>query len=290
MKIICTFSGGKDSLASLLWVRENLTTKFTTVFCDTGWESEVTYNYIKEIDKLLGLDLVYLKSKKYDGMIDLAEKRGLFPSTMRRFCTEELKIRPMIDYLLDDVAESFIVIQGIRSQESAARAKLKKQCTLFKDYREPYGVDKKGKPRVRTYRQKEVLKFIENNADEIMRPVFDWSSQQVVDYITSRGVPMNPLYTKGFKRVGCFPCIMEGLGGVGSINKYFPNRVKEIDAHEKRLGRTFFHYGKIPQRATSSKKPGILDLVKYVEQSNATGDIFKNDFSGSCVSYYGLCE
>ena len=28
MKIIVTFSGGKDSLAALLWVREHITTNF----------------------------------------------------------------------------------------------------------------------------------------------------------------------------------------------------------------------------------------------------------------------
>ena len=43
MKIIVTFSGGKDSLAALLWVREHITTNFTTVFCDTGWEHPLTY-------------------------------------------------------------------------------------------------------------------------------------------------------------------------------------------------------------------------------------------------------
>lgn len=43
MKIIVTFSGGKDSLAALLWVRNNMTTNFIAVFCDTGWESEITY-------------------------------------------------------------------------------------------------------------------------------------------------------------------------------------------------------------------------------------------------------
>ncbi len=44
MKIIVTFSGGKDSLAALLWVREHITKNFTTVFCDTGWEP--TYRII----------------------------------------------------------------------------------------------------------------------------------------------------------------------------------------------------------------------------------------------------
>lgn len=38
MKVIVSFSGGKDSLAALLWTREHITNNFTTVFCDTGWE------------------------------------------------------------------------------------------------------------------------------------------------------------------------------------------------------------------------------------------------------------
>ena len=55
MKIIVTFSGGKDSLAALLWVREHITTNFTTVFCDTGWEHPLTYEYINRIADRLNL-------------------------------------------------------------------------------------------------------------------------------------------------------------------------------------------------------------------------------------------
>ena len=49
MKVLVTFSGGKDSLASLLWVQNNLTKDFVTVFCDTGWEHPLTYQYIEDI-------------------------------------------------------------------------------------------------------------------------------------------------------------------------------------------------------------------------------------------------
>jgi len=78
IKIIVTFSGGKDSLAALLWTRNNTTRNFTTVFCDTGWENPITYRYIDEIAVQLNLDLVTLKSKKYDGLIDLAKKKTRF--------------------------------------------------------------------------------------------------------------------------------------------------------------------------------------------------------------------
>ena len=97
MKVIVTFSGGKDSLASLLWVRNNLTKDFITVFCDTGWEHPLTYQYIQDIRDRLDLNLVIVKSKKYDGMVDLAKKKSRWPSSQRRFCTSELKSIPMID-------------------------------------------------------------------------------------------------------------------------------------------------------------------------------------------------
>ena len=103
MKVIVTFSGGKDSLAALLWTREHITKNFTTVFCDTGWEHPLTYEYINRIADKLHLDLVTLKSKKYDGMVDLARQKKRWPSTRARFCTQELKTKPCIDYVLDEV-------------------------------------------------------------------------------------------------------------------------------------------------------------------------------------------
>lgn len=75
MRVIVTFSGGKDSLAALLWTREHITKNFTTVFCDTGWEHPLTYEYIHRIADKLHLDLVTLKSKKYAGMVDLSRRK-----------------------------------------------------------------------------------------------------------------------------------------------------------------------------------------------------------------------
>ena len=109
MKVIVSFSGGKDSLASLLWVRNNLTKDFITVFCDTGWEHPLTYKYIEEVQEQLGLNLITVKSKKFNGMVDLTKKKSRWPSSQRRFCTSELKTIPMIDYILDEVNDDVLI-------------------------------------------------------------------------------------------------------------------------------------------------------------------------------------
>ena len=292
MKTIVTFSGGKDSLAALLWIRNNFTKNFTTVFCDTGWEHPLTYKYIHETAAKLQLDLVTLKSKKYDGMIDLARKKGRFPSSQRRFCTSELKSIPMIDYLLDVVNDDFMVIQGIRSAESASRAKLNEQCNYFKFYFEEYAYDKHGRAKFQHYRGKEVKEFCKTHATDVFRPVFDWTAQQVIDYILENGLEPNPLYKMGFSRVGCFPCIMTRNAEIYQIARRFPERITEIAAYEKENNSSFFGPNSIPKYAYTGAYPLIADVARYAQNKHDAGTLFE-EYSDvtSCMSYYaGICE
>lgn len=291
MKVIVTFSGGKDSLASLLWVRNNLTKDFTTVFCDTGWEHPLTYKYINEIKEHLGLNLVTLKSKKFDGMVDLVRKKSRWPSSQRRFCTSELKTIPMIDYILDEVDDDILMIQGIRAAESAKRAEMSRQCTYFKYYVQPYGIDKHGKEKYHTYRRKDVIAFREKHSDDLLRPVFDWTAQQVIDYILDNGLQPNPLYRMGYKRVGCYPCVMSSQQDIYNISCQDPSRIEYLAGLEKQLGSSFFGPDKIPERFYKGEYPLIGDVIRYVNRKHSTGNLFDDeDTATSCMSYYGLCE
>lgn len=291
MKVIVTFSGGKDSLASLLWVRNNLTKDFITVFCDTGWEHPLTYNYIEEIRKELNLNLIKLKSHRFDGMVDLAQKKSRWPSSRRRFCTSELKTIPMIDYILDDVNDNILMIQGIRAAESAKRAEMSKQCTYFKYYVQPYGKDKNGKDKFHTYRRKDVLAFREKYADDLLRPVFDWSSQEVIDYILNNGLQPNPLYRMGYKRVGCYPCVMASQQDIYNISVQDPGRISYIAVLEQKLSSSFLGPDKIPSKYYKGQYPLIRDVVRYVQGKHSVGSLFDDDdVATSCMSYYGLCE
>ena len=290
MKIIVTCSGGKDSVAALLWMRNNGYKNLDVVFCDTGWESPITYKYLDYLQEKLDFKLVTLKSKKFSGMVDLAEKKTRFPSSQRRFCTSELKVIPMIDYLLDVVNDDFMIVQGIRGAESESRSKMQAQCNYFKYYLEPYGISKNGKPKYHTYRRKEILKFAKNHATDVLRPIFDWSAQQVIEYILDNGLDPNPLYRLGMKRVGCFPCIMGGLQEVHQISERFPERITEIAKHEKRIGSSFFSADKIPSKYYSGKIPLITDVVLYAKGKYDAGQLFDEMTATSCMSYYGLCD
>ena len=292
MKTIVTFSGGKDSLATLLWVRNNITKDFITVFCDTGWEHPLTYEYIQEIKTKLDLNLVIVKSKKYDGMVDMSAKKKRFPSTKARFCTAELKAIPMIDYILDNANDSIFVMQGIRAAESSSRASMNPQCTYFKYYHTPTGIDKKGKPKYHTHRRKEVLEFLKTKADDMLYPVFDWSAQQVIDYILENGLEPNPLYKMGYKRVGCYPCVMASLQDICNIAQQDQAHIELIAKAEQEIGSSFFGPTKIPRYAYTGEYPLVGDVAKYALAQKARGTLFDEiDNNTTCMSFYsGLCE
>lgn len=290
MKVIITCSGGKDSVAALIWMKNNGYKNCDIVFCDTNWEAEITYTYLKYLEQKTDTSFRFLKSKKFDGLIDLARKKSRFPSSQRRFCTSELKSIPMIDYILDEVQDDFIVVQGIRAAESASRALMQSQCNYFKYYLEPYKVDKKGKPKFHTYRRKEVLAYCNKYATDVLRPVFDWSAQAVIDYSLENGIDVNPLYSMGMKRVGCFPCIMSGLSEIHQLSVRFPERIEEIAKYELEIGSSFFGPDKIPSRFYKGAYPLITDVVKYANGKYDAGELFEENNATSCMSFYGLCE
>jgi 3'-phosphoadenosine 5'-phosphosulfate sulfotransferase (PAPS reductase)/FAD synthetase len=303
-----------------LWVRNATSKNFETVFCDTGWESDITYNHIQEVKEKLGLNLIVLKSTKHKNFIDLVKNKSRFPSSTARFCTEELKTKPMIDYILDQVKDHVLIIQGIRAGESEARSKMKAQCNFFKYYLEPYQTNsmivenlsakkeltknqlkklKKAKDRLlkgkedakfHTYRKKEVLEYFGKYVTDVLRPVFDWTGNQVMKYILENGLKPNPLYYQGFKRVGCFPCIMSGHTEMKQLIKHYPGRIDQLREFEKECKSTFFYPDYIPKRFMANKKfPTIDDVVNYVKAKNASGDLFPTEET-SCISFYSICE
>ena len=281
MKIIVSFSGGKDSQACLIWaVKKHGSKNIKAVFCDTGWEHELTYRHIQHTCDLMGVELITLKPEL--DFVELAKKKGRFPSTKARFCTVELKIKPMIDWIISQ-DESLIIIQGIRAKESLARSKMVEECSYFKEYYDP---KIKG-----LYAKKKVLEWAKTHDASVLRPIFNWTSQEVIDYILANKQEPCKLYKMGMARVGCFPCIMARKQEAKLILNDDLG-YKKLKEAEEYVDRSFFPPGYIPERFCKNGEYPLVDDVKlYVNRNEGMEDIFEPEEGYSCMSlYHGLCE
>lgn len=324
MKILVSWSGGKDSQACLIEaVQKYGAANITAVFCDTGWEHPETYKHVQDVCSSMGVELVILRSQYT--FVSLAKYKKRFPSTKARFCTEELKVKPMIDYILS-LNDSCLIIQGIRSGESAARAAMDAECMYFKHYFEPIETnhtrlakfetqlskaksDKqrakiqkqiekvkarlaKGKddPKYYTYRKNDVFNYCKKYDASVLRPIKDKTAQEVIDIILNAGQKSNPLYYRGYSRVGCFPCIMCTHSEIRLIGKNEPEMCNRLITAEDEVGSSFFPPRYIPKRfCKNGSYPMVDEVLVYVADHQE--DMFEPEGGYACMSlFHGLCE
>lgn len=215
--IIASVSGGKDSTAMCLHLLE-LGLDFEPVFMDTGWESARTYDYLRDVlPGVLGRPIRWLRAEVKlteeqqaavnrigldSPMVRAIVKKGMFPSRMRRFCTQETKVFPMRAYL-DSLGDEVVNTVGIRAEESPSRARMEEWETpdWFRG--------------------------------ETWRPILRWTFADVVAIHTRHGVVPNPMYLDGAERVGCHPCIFARKAEVAALPE---ERVALIERLEAEVG------------------------------------------------------
>mgnify|MGYP001198584673 FL=1 len=266
MEHVVAFSGGKDSTALLLWMREQAR-PYTAVFCDTGWEHPLTYAYIEEINRtVLDGQLVTVRSTAYADMEDLVMRKGRVPSMRARFCTQELKVKPMIAWL-QARPDEVTLYQGIRAEESPSRATLP-----MRQYDDGYDC------------------WIE-------RPLLHWTAAQCFEILHRHGIAENPLYRMGAGRVGCFPCILVNHGDLKRMTLTMPELWDRIVTLEQRAGRSFFYPKFIPARfhtgwdpKSGKSFPTAMDVRQYRAQATDAELARYGGSAPACMSVYNLCE
>lgn len=200
-RVVASISGGKDSAAMSLYLRE-IGIEHDRVFMDTGWEHALTYEYLRgELTRVIGPITEIGNALK---MEELVLKRGMFPSKRRRFCTQELKVFPMQRHLASLDYEPVNAV-GIRAGESEARAKMS-------EWEMSRGFD-----------------------CETWRPLITWSEQDVIDMHHRHGLAPNPLYLMGASRVGCWPCIYARKSEIRLVAAKDPGRIDLIRALEEQV-------------------------------------------------------
>lgn len=271
MRYIVKCSTGKDSEASVWWAYHNLPfDEWEGWFNDLEWDAPDVYEHLRYIQSRVGKQFVQLRPNQFDGKLsdevlqkiveifgqrsvfaEMVLAKGRFPSTKARFCTEELKVKPAIDYILDHVHEDCVIIQGVRREESLARRHLPEKDDYFKFYFEPFGHDKKGKPKYHTYRKADVIAHCEKYDVQVLRPILKLTHQEVFNIIFENHSPGNALYKKGFSRVGCYPCVNASLREVLQMALNDPERIDQLAGLEELADSTFFPPGYIPAKYCS---------------------------------------
>jgi 3'-phosphoadenosine 5'-phosphosulfate sulfotransferase (PAPS reductase)/FAD synthetase len=321
---IISVSGGKDSLATWLVALERETENMQVVFADTGHEHAQTYEYVDYLESQLGP----ITRVKADFSVDIERKRGVvqtkwraegvseeiieralsvlhpsgnpfldlclwkgrFPSTRRRFCSEQLKHLPIDSQVIQPALadcdyDEVWSWQGVRADESAARAQLP-----------------------------ETEEHPKHDGLITYRPILTWTAEDVFAIAKRHGIKSNPLYTQGMGRVGCMPCIHCGKDEMRELAKRFPEELERVAEWERLVGMaakrqaSTFMDARVVQRhlglpkitadnvhTISHETHGIKQYVGWAKTARGGRQwdliqTLEDEDVPLCSSIYGLCE
>jgi 3'-phosphoadenosine 5'-phosphosulfate sulfotransferase (PAPS reductase)/FAD synthetase len=136
-------SGGKDSSALAVYMRAKVP-QMEYFFCDTGAELPETYDYLNRLEAALGKPITRLNSTRdFDHWLQVYQ--GTLPSASMRWCTKNLKIKPLEEWLGDSPAISYVAIRADENRLGYVSTKPNIQAVF--PFRED-GIDRDGVNRI----------------------------------------------------------------------------------------------------------------------------------------------
>jgi phosphoadenosine phosphosulfate reductase len=210
LPIAVAYSGGKDSLATLLLVKKALNSgespfPFTLFFADTGLEFPEILQNVKDVVSWANMDEdAFIIRSIGEKFWDLAGNFGP-PARDFRFCCHTLKASQINDIIEEIAAKSgnpgskVLVFLGERRYESFTRA----------EDRRVY---------VNTYVPNQVA----------AAPIREWTAFDewmflLGEHRADPSVPITPLYFKGHDRLGCFLCPAQSMASFERVRETHPD-------------------------------------------------------------------
>jgi phosphoadenosine phosphosulfate reductase len=184
-----SYSGGKDSLATLLVVMKAIGS-VPILFADTGLEFQETYENIEVVASHYGLKLIRTGSRETFNRT--FESEGP-PAVDARWCCKALKLLP-VKRLIEECWGECLSFIGQRKYESFAR---------------------KNSPRL--WRNG----YVKNQLSAA--PIQHWTALHVWLYLFREGAPYNVLYEQRIDRIGCFLCPASDLAILDAIQEDYPD-------------------------------------------------------------------
>lgn len=188
LPLAASFSGGKDSLATLLLAMES-GLEFRTFFLDTGIEFPETREYVREIGEKCGIDIDWIDAG--DAFWKGLDTFGP-PARDYRWCCKVCKLGPTTRYILENYPMGLLTLVGQRRYESEERMRKGK---VWKN------------------------EWVPNQLSA--SPIQNWTSLEVWLYILWKRAPINPWYLRGLTRIGCYLCPSSDLADFEIVRKHY---------------------------------------------------------------------
>lgn len=199
--LLVTTSGGKDSSVCVA-LAERAGIAFEVVHNHTTVDAPETVYFVRQEFRRLEEQGIRcdIAHPVYKGapisMWQLIPMKLMPPTRLIRYCTDILKAR---------TGKGRFLVTGVRWAESGRR---KGNRGIFETI--PSNPKKKI---ILTHDEDDRGPLLQARHPMTKRgcnPIVDWTDADVWDYIRSERIPVNPLYSCGFNRVGCVGCPMAG--------------------------------------------------------------------------------
>ena len=210
-RLVVLFSGGKDSLSALLWVRRSYPdAECFALFCDTGVEFPGIGAYVSEVCACLQAGRVVVKPTT-EWWSWLREK-GRWPSLLYRECAQRMIHAPIARWIRANCEpKSTAVFTGSRAEE-AVRGSRKTATSPLKSL---------GKDAARYFHY---------------APCFDVRKPTLERVLADSGVRIWPGYDRGFVRTACWCCPGQCGRQAAALQEHYPGLANEIRQWERRIG------------------------------------------------------
>ena len=195
LPLVVGFSGGKDSLAAYLVVEEATGKSPPIFFMDTGLELPETIQFIKSFAEKRDVEIIGEKAgDQFWESIDIFGP----PARDFRWCCKVLKLGPAATSIADMIGKETLTFMGQRKLESFQRSI------------EPRVTENPWVP-----------------GQISANPIQKWNALEVWLYTFLKNEDFNPLYNRGYHRMGCYLCPSSPLAELESLRQTHPEYHKK---------------------------------------------------------------
>lgn len=193
--VTVSYSGGKDSLTTLLLVRDTVP-EFDILFADTGLEFKETVDNVKQTAEELNLPLKIHPSG--DSFWQSIDNFGP-PTVEARWCCKVCKLGAITQVIENNYENECLTFVGQRKYESEIRAN-----------------------------SEHIWKNPSVGNQIAATPIQNWTALHVWLYLFWKKAKYNPLYEQGFDRIGCWLCPSASMADFSRLAEIHPELSEKL--------------------------------------------------------------